>query len=455
MHSCFVSIPFGVRTGIDGRALDFDYLYRMVIRPAVEEVGVECRRLDELSPGAIWHKSLFTALVTSDLYIADISTANANVFYELGIRHALKRGRTILISAGGRIPGNLSYVQALWYEPDVEGQLKGEAASQFRTALQSIIRQSQRSSISDSPIYEFFPDLEVVLPSELDTSSRPRRSPPTKLRSVFVQSAVESPARAKGELDKREAEVRGSVESDPTAYLTLLRKYRDLSEWDRVVELAESAPEPLSQSPELRQMLALSLNRRGQTGDREKAIALMEQQIAETGGDSESFGILGRIYKDRYDEAKGSGDAAKAALDHQHALESYRKGFEKNPRDYYPGINVVTLLLQAGDDASRAELATIVPRVREAVQQRLEGDRPDFWDIATDLQLSTVARDWTHAEMAARQVVAQAPNRWMLDSTVRDVRVVRSAFSDPHDRKKIDHLLDLLQPRGTAEESAL
>jgi hypothetical protein len=105
MRSCYVSIPFGVKAGVNGRTLDFDYLYRKVIRPAVQELQMECRRLDEFSPGAIWHKTLFAALISSDLMIADLSTHNANVLYELGVRHAMRRGRTLLISALGPLPG--------------------------------------------------------------------------------------------------------------------------------------------------------------------------------------------------------------------------------------------------------------------------------------------------------------------------------------------------------------
>lgn len=456
MRSCFVSIPFGTRPHADGRRLDFDFLYTVVIQPAVESVGLECRRLDEYLPGAIWHKTLLSAIISSDLVIADITTDNANVFYELGIRHALRRGRTILISGGGRIPGNISYAQALWYTPDVSGRLTGEPAAEFRDALRATIRRSQHSPVSDSPIYEFFPDLEVILPSELETSPRRRRSGPTKAQRGFAQSVVESPAQAKGDLETSEAAVRGAPEADPAEYLTLLRRYRDISEWDRVIALADDAPQPVAQSSEVRQMLALALNRRGHSGDQDRAIALMEQQIAETGGDSETFGILGRIYKDRYEEATARGDAAEAAANLERALQHYRSGFEKNPRDYYPGINVVNLLLLRGDDAARAELEQIVPRVRAAVQEKIEIDRPDFWNLATDLQLAAVARDWTRAGQAAQLAMAQVPADWMLETTLRDIRAVGKTFGDPDDRRRLEGILVLLQPSaargGTADD---
>jgi hypothetical protein len=118
MQTCFVSIPFGRKSLPDGREVDFDFLYNQVIWPAVEEVGIDCRRLDDYSSGATWQKSLFSALISSEVVIADISANSPNVFYEIGLRHALKRGRTILISAGGRIPSNLGYTygRVLWDE---------------------------------------------------------------------------------------------------------------------------------------------------------------------------------------------------------------------------------------------------------------------------------------------------------------------------------------------------
>jgi hypothetical protein len=367
MQSCFVSMQFGTKTTPDGKVLDYDFLYREIIRPAVEELGFECHRLDDLmTSGSIWHKTMFAAVISSDVMITDITTGNANVFYELGIRHALRRGRTILISAGGSQPANISLLPVLFYQSDGTGRITG--ADEFRSQLQSFIRQTRQDTASDSPIFEFFPDLEVTLPSDLERKARKRGPRLTKNQREFVQSVLESPAQAKGDLERSEAEFRGAPEADPTAFMELLKRSRDLSEWDRLVGLADDAPEEIRKSPEVRNLLVLALNRRNGPGDQDRAISLMEQQIGETGGDSESFGILGRIYKDRYDQAKERGDSVEATSNLDKAIETYRNGFDKNPRDYYPGINVVNLLLQRGGDAERAELDALVPRVRDAVQ---------------------------------------------------------------------------------------
>jgi hypothetical protein len=65
--------------------------------------------------------------------------------------------------------------------------------------------------------------------------------------------------------------------------------------------------------------------------------------IKEHGYDPETLGILGRVHKDRYKELKKNGDImASAALDD--AIDAYTKGFISDPRDYYPGVNAVTIL---------------------------------------------------------------------------------------------------------------
>jgi tetratricopeptide (TPR) repeat protein len=444
LRTCYVSIPYGIKNDADGRSLDFDFLYHFVIRPAVQELDMECRRLDELSPGAIWHKTLYAALISSDVMISDVSIQNANVFYELGIRHALKRGRTLLISAGGRMPSNISYVQTLFYQPDSSGRLSGEAAATFRQNLQSLIRQSQRTAISDSPIYEFFPDLEVAVPQELESQVRRRRMPASKrARESFADSVVESPSRAIRNLNNVEAELRSAPEADPVDYLNLLRKYRDLSEWDRVIALAQDAPPVVAESPEVCQLLALALNRRGKPGDQDRAIALMQGLIADTGGDSESFGVLGRIYKDRYEQAKAQKDSVGTAANLDKALNCYREALAKNPRDYYSAINIVTLLLERDDNAARAELNTLLPLARAAVQEKLEAG-PDFWAVATDLQLAAIARDWPAVRLALGRVTALATSGWMLDTMLRDLRALKKKFTDKEDLVRIDEVLSFL-----------
>ena len=88
----FIIRPFGTKKGID-----FDAVEKLLIDPALQILGVAGRTtLDILRQGNI-RLDMFQRLLTADLVVADISIANANVFYELGIRHALRDKRTFLI----------------------------------------------------------------------------------------------------------------------------------------------------------------------------------------------------------------------------------------------------------------------------------------------------------------------------------------------------------------------
>src|SRR6516165_10581127 len=93
--ACFVSIPFGKkvspRTGV---VIDFDHIYESAIRPAVEAEGLLCLRADEVAGGLI-DKPLFSRLIHSEILIADLTTSNPTVLYELGMRHASRSRATI------------------------------------------------------------------------------------------------------------------------------------------------------------------------------------------------------------------------------------------------------------------------------------------------------------------------------------------------------------------------
>lgn len=235
-------------------------------------------------------------------------------------------------------------------------------------------------------------------------------------------------------------------------YDNLLRKCRDLSQWDRLVALAEEAPQRVAASPEVRQMLALALNRRGARGDQDRAIGLMNQLIAETGGDGETFGILGRFYKERFEQAKSRGDRAVAAENLELALRAYRAGFDMDPKDIYLGLKVATLLLH--DPAAQAELEAFVPRVRAAVQEKRDLGPVDYWELTTDLELAVAARDWSAAEEAARQAAALAPSAWMVATTVRELGKIHEALREAIDRSQLQQVMNILHQAEVAAEAA-
>eukprot|EP00825_Cyclidium_porcatum_P034023 TRINITY_DN35909_c0_g1_i1.p1 TRINITY_DN35909_c0_g1~~TRINITY_DN35909_c0_g1_i1.p1 ORF type:complete len:133 (-),score=21.35 TRINITY_DN35909_c0_g1_i1:11-409(-) len=84
---CFVIMGFGKKTDFStGKTLDLDKTYKNIIHPAVGNAGFQCIRADEIQDSGIIDRSMYALLMHADLVIADISTYNPNVIYELGIR---------------------------------------------------------------------------------------------------------------------------------------------------------------------------------------------------------------------------------------------------------------------------------------------------------------------------------------------------------------------------------
>lgn len=101
LPSCFVVMPYGKRD-VEGVEVDFDAIFDGYLSPAVEAAGFEIVRSDREVASGIIMPRVFASLYNADLVIADLTYQNPNVYYELGVRHALKpRGTLLLRRTGG------------------------------------------------------------------------------------------------------------------------------------------------------------------------------------------------------------------------------------------------------------------------------------------------------------------------------------------------------------------
>ena len=98
---CFVIMPFGRKPDAAGRMVDFDRIYAEIIAPAVEAAGLDGVRADEEQGAGFIHKLMYERILLSEYAIADLTLLNANVYYELGIRHAARPETTVLTLAQG------------------------------------------------------------------------------------------------------------------------------------------------------------------------------------------------------------------------------------------------------------------------------------------------------------------------------------------------------------------
>ena len=91
-------MPFGLKPFNDGsgRHFDFDKVYRVIIKRAVENAGLTPIRADEQTGSQIIHIDMFKALRDKAIVLVDLSLENPNVFYELGVRHVMSPRGTVL-----------------------------------------------------------------------------------------------------------------------------------------------------------------------------------------------------------------------------------------------------------------------------------------------------------------------------------------------------------------------
>ncbi|WP_084187815.1 metallophosphoesterase [Mycobacterium paraffinicum] len=115
--SLFVIMPFGVRPLETGEPHDFDSFYREVLRPLAADAGYAVSRVDEVVETGEITDQAFKYLMNSDVVVADVSSPNGNVYYELGIRQAISSGRTILVAIKGTtLPFDIATQRVLFYD---------------------------------------------------------------------------------------------------------------------------------------------------------------------------------------------------------------------------------------------------------------------------------------------------------------------------------------------------
>src|SRR5256885_16228426 len=121
---CFVLMPFGTKRDPGGGPdIDFDAIYEQGLRPGIEAAKMDPVRADEERTGGIIHRAMFERLILCDFAVADLTTANANVFYELGVRHAVRPSSTVLLfGEGGRLPFDVAPLRALGYSLTGDGR---------------------------------------------------------------------------------------------------------------------------------------------------------------------------------------------------------------------------------------------------------------------------------------------------------------------------------------------
>jgi len=424
--TCFVVMGFREKTDpISGKTFDLDKSYRILIKPAVEAAGATCVRADEIVHAEVIDVPMYEQLLRADLVVADLSTLNANAFFELGVRYALRPRATVAIAESGfRNPFDTNHIATLSYEHLGKG-IDAEEADRFRAALSELCRTVLSSTRPDSPVYTYIRDLQ----------------PPQVRGPVELTEAAAAYRAAPGSTEERT--------SKPLAQLMDLalecRRQENFTAMRQVLAgvVAAMGPNP---DPFAVQQLALATYK---SKDLEPLAALTDAQKVlapldpEGANDPETLGIWGAVHKRLAERPERSADQRKADLDS--AIFAYEKGYYLKD-DYYNGINLAFLLdLRAAQEQGEERIADRVQarRVRERLARRLEQqiaeragkettrelEEEGYWMRATlaeahaGLGNAGLEREWL------AKARAFAPEPWMISTTEAQIGTLRGLLA--------------------------
>jgi len=415
---CFVAMPFGEKTVDGAGVVDFDAVYRSVIAPAIDAAGMTPLRADEERVGGIIHKPMFERLVLSEYVVADLTSANPNVFYELGVRHTAKPFTTITIAAEGtKLPFDLGPVRTFFYP------LAGGAPTDVSATVATIteLLRGSKDDAKDSPVFQLLEGFGEPSIERLRTDAfRDRVLASAEVRRrLDAAVAADKPAAALANV-RQDLGVIEDVEIGIA--IDLLLAYRDVSDWAAMDKLVADLPPVAQRTALVREQHALALNRLGR-GD--EAVVILEALSDERGQSSETLGILGRVHKDRWKSAHAEGRTAAADGHLRRAIDAYLSGFESDWRDAYPGINAVTLMALADPPDERRH--AIAPVVMYSAQRRIASGSADYWDHATVLEAAVHADDEAVGRRALGDAIATDPKGWQLESTVANLTEIITA----------------------------
>lgn len=401
---CFVVMGFGTKTDFQQqKAYDLDKSYRIIIKKAVEEAGLECIRADDVVHSGIIDKPMYELLLGADLVVADLSTSNANAIYELGVRHALRPHTTIVIAEENfKFPYDVKSLLIRTYKHLGPG-IDAEEADDFRAKLKQAISELVEKKDLDSPVYTFLPTLHEPTLGEV--------------KELQSMAAAAAPAAA---------------DQTVSLLMSMFRDARRAENWADAKAFLKQLKAKLPGDPFVLQQLALATYK-GKQPDQQSALAEAQTILSElkpqTSNDPETLGVWGAIHKRLWELNSQPADL-------EESIRSYGKGFNLKD-DYYNGINYAFMLnvraseTLAGPDAIADFVwaGRVRRRVIELCAERLAAGVKDdkgnvdleqlFWLRATLIEALAGTGQTAQAELKKDEAIKQAPEPWMPD-TLKD-----------------------------------
>jgi len=465
----FVAMPYGVKEGVN-----FNRVYDDYIKPALEGKGFEVFRADEETRAGSILTDMFQELLLADLVVADLSIDNPNVWYELGVRHALRARGVVLIQCQRDYqPFDVYTDRKLQYHikdgvPD-PAFLDEDKRKLAAMALDTMASWHGRKI---SPVY-----------SHLDNLQEP------DWKSLRIGDVCEFWERYDAwehhvDLARKAGRIGDVLVLADEAPVAAFRAdaWIKAGEALRKAERYDFALEQLERGLEVDPTNLKGLHGKGICLQRLAAVSTPGhsldrarkhyQEVLEIyPNDPETWALLGRVDKDAWtaawqqpgktpDQMREEAAYEDALL--RAAIDSYTKGFRRNPGHYYSGINALTLMHLyrhlTNDARYEREVAAMAGAVRFGAEcEPDEGQR--FWSLVTLGDLEVLVGTPETVKAAYKDAIARNDKDWFaLNSSRAQLQMLKALGFKPdsvaaaiatfdHALQKLTKPADKWQPR--------
>jgi tetratricopeptide (TPR) repeat protein len=425
----FVAMPYGRKQDID-----FDAVYADYLKPALAGAGFEVFRADEEERAGDIKTDMFQELLLADLVVVDLTIDNPNVWYELGVRHALRARGVLLVQSDRTYQPFDTYTDRKLRYHLKDGRPDPQHVEADRAALAGMALATMESwhGRPISPVYLLLKDLREPAWRDLLLTGD------NEFRAAYETWHRRIEVARKG---NRPGDVLALAEETPTWTLRLeacraagkalmkLRQYR------LALEQVETALKLAPDDADSQRDKAILLGRLGQfDAARTWADALVRARDT-----PENWCLIGRLEKEDWvDRWRIPGATAQAMRDKAaretaqliQAVEPYMNAFIQDPSHFYSGINACTLrhlqLHLGGKLDNPASLPNLEGGVIWACLSALERQPADYWTRASWAELNVLLNPPDQVETAWREAVTVADKDWFaLDSSRQQLLILR------------------------------
>jgi tetratricopeptide (TPR) repeat protein len=424
----FVIMPFGEKMGPNGVVIDFNAVYEQYLAPAIRAAKLVPFRADADQQSGAIHLDMFQGLLLAEFVVADLTVDNPNVWYEIGVRHALRsRGAVLTYALRDRLPFDIAGQRMQRYTlkdgrpVEDKEKLKAERAALTESIVATLGAWRGRRA---SPVYQQMPNLMEPNWKQLKVGDINQYWQELEewQRQIDIARGKQRP----GDILVLAQETPNSI-LEVEALCVAAKALLDLYHPRYALEVLERARKLDPDDPGAQRVEAIALGRLKRYAEAKESLRGLSERFK----DGETVGLFARTLKDEWTQLWRTHDSyatdpLTAAQDTEGSLRAaaaaYVQAFRSDPADYYPGINALTLgrlWEHVTSTRSKLPLDSVAGGVGWCVATAIDRKK-DYWALATRAELALLENrkdDALEDYGEAAAMAVEAKRRFQLDSS--------------------------------------